>query len=115
MIWGQDRSCGIGFDFQEMSLWGGYDDIESRRYTDDTGSMGQGNGTGRTEGSSKTGFHLHYSIGLFDLGMKEMQLTDAKRGEKLGNFQSFGKGDLSLWREQRVLGVMAGVIPKAGH
>jgi hypothetical protein len=33
-------------------------------------------------GSSKTGFRLHYSVGLFDMGMKEMRLTDAnkKRG-----------------------------------
>jgi hypothetical protein len=34
-------------------------------------------------GGSKTGFRLHYSVGLFDLGMKEMRLTDAKTGETL--------------------------------
>jgi hypothetical protein len=47
-------------------------------------------------GSSKTDFRLHYSVGLFDLGMKELRLTDAKTGEKLGNFQSFGKDDLII-------------------
>jgi hypothetical protein len=36
-------------------------------------------------GSSKTGFRLHYCVGLFDLDMKEMRLTDAKTGEKLSN------------------------------
>jgi hypothetical protein len=30
-----------------MSLWGGYDGIERRGYAEDTGSMGQENGTGR--------------------------------------------------------------------
>jgi hypothetical protein len=47
-------------------------------------------------GSSKTDFRLHYRVGLFDLGMKEMRLTDAKTGEKLSNFQSFGKDDLII-------------------
>jgi hypothetical protein len=44
-------------------------------------------------GSSKTDFRLHYCVGLFDPGMKEIRLTDAKTGEKLSNFQSFGKDD----------------------
>ncbi|MDR2247458.1 MAG: hypothetical protein LBE17_12450 [Treponema sp.] len=47
-------------------------------------------------GSSKTDFRLHYCVALFDLGMKEMRLTDAKTGEKLSNFESFGKGDLII-------------------
>jgi hypothetical protein len=47
-------------------------------------------------GSSKTDFRLHYSVGLFDLGMKEMRLTDAKTGEKLSNFERFGKDDLII-------------------
>jgi hypothetical protein len=47
-------------------------------------------------GSSKTDFRLHYSVGLFDLGMKEMRLGDAKRGEKLSNFERYGKDDLVI-------------------
>jgi hypothetical protein len=47
-------------------------------------------------GSSKTDFRLHYCIGLFDLCMKEIRLTDAKTGEQLSNFQSFEKGDLII-------------------
>jgi hypothetical protein len=47
-------------------------------------------------GSSKTDFRLHYCVGLFDLSMKEMRLTDVKTGEELGNFQSFGKDDLII-------------------
>jgi hypothetical protein len=43
-------------------------------------------------GISKTDFRLHYCVGLFDLGMKEIRLTDAK----LGNFQGFGKDDLII-------------------
>jgi hypothetical protein len=37
---------------------------------------------GSVHGSSKTDFRLHYRVGLFDLGMKEMRLTDAKRGRE---------------------------------
>jgi hypothetical protein len=58
-------------------------------------------------GSSKTGFRLHYSVGLFDLCMKEMRLTDAKTGEKLGNFQSFGKDDLVI--ADRAYGTITGI------
>jgi hypothetical protein len=42
-------------------------------------------------GSDKTDYRLHYAIGLFDLGMKEMALTAAEQGEKAGNFKSFGE------------------------
>ncbi|MDR3124024.1 MAG: hypothetical protein LBU16_09640 [Treponema sp.] len=52
-------------------------------------------------GSSKTDFRLHYSVGLFDLGMKELRLTDAKTEEKLSNFQSFGKEDLIIAGRER--------------
>jgi hypothetical protein len=58
-------------------------------------------------GSSKTDFRLHYCVGLFDLGMKEMRLTDAKTGEKLSNFQSFGKDDLII--ADRAYGTIAGI------
>jgi hypothetical protein len=34
--------------------------------------------------------------GLFDLGIKETRLTDAKTEEKLSHFQSFAKGDLII-------------------
>ncbi|MDR2743567.1 MAG: hypothetical protein LBB98_15665 [Treponema sp.] len=58
-------------------------------------------------GGSKTDFRLHYSVGLFDLGMKEMRLTDAKTGEKLSNFESFGKDDLII--AGRAYGSIAGM------
>jgi hypothetical protein len=58
-------------------------------------------------GSSKTDFRLHYRVGLFDLGMKEMRLTDAKTGEKLSNFESFGKDDLII--ADRAYGTIAGM------
>ncbi|MDR2095970.1 MAG: hypothetical protein LBP76_10705, partial [Treponema sp.] len=46
--------------------------------------------------SSQTGFRLQYGVGLFDLGMREMRLTEAKTGEKLSNFQGLTKGDLII-------------------
>jgi hypothetical protein len=58
-------------------------------------------------GSSKTDFRLHYSVGLFDLGMKEMYLTDGKTGEKLSNVQNFTKGDLVA--ADRAYGTRAGI------
>jgi hypothetical protein len=58
-------------------------------------------------GGSKTDFRLHYSMGLFDLGMKEMRLTDGKTGEKLSNFQNFTKGDLVV--ANRAYGTIAGI------
>jgi hypothetical protein len=58
-------------------------------------------------GSSKTDYRLHYSVGLFDLGMKEMRLTDAKTGEKLSNFERFGKDDLVI--ADRAYGTIAGI------
>jgi hypothetical protein len=58
-------------------------------------------------GSSKSDYRLHYSVGLFDLGMKEMRLTDGKRGEKLSNFQRFGKDDLII--AERAYGTIAGI------
>ncbi len=47
-------------------------------------------------GSDKTDYRLHYALGLFDLSMKEMALTDIKTGEKVSNFQRFGKDDLVI-------------------
>ncbi|MDR2247807.1 MAG: hypothetical protein LBE17_14245 [Treponema sp.] len=46
-------------------------------------------------------------VGLFDLGMKEMRLTDAKTGERLSNFGSFGKGGLII--ADRAYGTLAGM------
>jgi hypothetical protein len=45
-------------------------------------------------GSDKTDYRLHYAVGLFDLGMKEMALTGTETGEKARNFKSFGDGDI---------------------
>ncbi|MDR2660377.1 MAG: transposase [Spirochaetaceae bacterium] len=45
-------------------------------------------------GSDKADYRLHYAIGLFDLGMKEMALTGVETGEKASNFKSFGEGDI---------------------
>jgi hypothetical protein len=36
------------------------------------------------------------TIGLFDLGMKEMAPTGTEEGEKVGNFKSFGEGDIVI-------------------
>ena len=47
-------------------------------------------------GSDKTDYRLHYAIGLFDLGMKEMALTKAETGEKAGNFKTFGENDIVI-------------------
>jgi hypothetical protein len=47
-------------------------------------------------GSDKTDYRLHYAIGLFDLGMKEMALTGVETGEKASNFKNFGKGDIVI-------------------
>jgi hypothetical protein len=47
-------------------------------------------------GSDKTDYRLHYAIGLFDLGMKEMALTGTETGEKASNFKQFGEGDLVM-------------------
>jgi hypothetical protein len=47
-------------------------------------------------GSDKADYRLHYAIGLFDLGMKEMALTGPEQGERASNFKSFGEGDIVL-------------------
>jgi hypothetical protein len=47
-------------------------------------------------GSDKGDYRLHYAIGLFDLGMKEMALTAVETGEKASNFKSFGEGDIVI-------------------
>jgi hypothetical protein len=47
-------------------------------------------------GGSTTDFRLDYSVGLFDLGMKEMRRTDTGTGEKLSKFESFGKDGLII-------------------
>lgn len=47
-------------------------------------------------GSASANYRLHYAVGLFDLGMKEMLLTDTGNGEKLSNFKNFGKNDVVI-------------------
>jgi hypothetical protein len=47
-------------------------------------------------GSDKTDYRLHYAIGLFDLGLKEMVLTATETGEKVSNFQRFGENDVVI-------------------
>jgi hypothetical protein len=47
-------------------------------------------------GSDKADYRLHYAIGLFDLGMKEMALTTTGTGEKAGNFKTFGEKDIVI-------------------
>jgi hypothetical protein len=47
-------------------------------------------------GSDKADYRLHYAIGLFDLGMKELALTGPERGEKASTFKSFGEQDLVI-------------------
>jgi IS4 transposase len=47
-------------------------------------------------GSDKADYRLHYAIGLFDLGMKEMALTTTETGEKVSNFKTFGANDIVI-------------------
>jgi hypothetical protein len=47
-------------------------------------------------GSDKADYRLHYAIGLFDLGMKEMALTTTETGEKVSNFKTFGETDIVI-------------------
>jgi hypothetical protein len=47
-------------------------------------------------GSDKADYRLHYAIGLFDLGMKEMALTTTETGEKASNFKAFGEKDIVI-------------------
>jgi hypothetical protein len=47
-------------------------------------------------GSDQADYRLHYAIGLFDLGMKEMALTGVEQGEKVSNFQTFGERDIVI-------------------
>jgi hypothetical protein len=47
-------------------------------------------------GSDKADYRLHYAIGLFDLGMKEMALTATETGEKASNFKMFGEQDIVI-------------------
>ena len=47
-------------------------------------------------GSDKADYRLHYAIGLFDLGMKEMALTTTETGEKVSNFKAFGENDIVI-------------------
>jgi hypothetical protein len=47
-------------------------------------------------GSDKTDYRLHYAIGPFDLGMKEMSLTATETGEKVSNFKTFVANDIVI-------------------
>jgi hypothetical protein len=47
-------------------------------------------------GSDQADYRLHYAIGLFDPGMKEMALTGTEQGENVSNFKSFGAGDIVI-------------------
>jgi hypothetical protein len=58
-------------------------------------------------GSSKGDYRLLYSVGLFDLSIKEMHLADAGTGEQLSNFQRFTRGDLVI--ADRTYGTIEGI------
>jgi hypothetical protein len=47
-------------------------------------------------GRDKADHRLHYALGLFDLGMKEMALARTEQGEKARNFKSFGEQGLVI-------------------
>jgi hypothetical protein len=47
-------------------------------------------------GSDKADYRLHYAIGLFDFGMKEMVLSTTETGEKVSNFKTFGENDIVI-------------------
>jgi hypothetical protein len=58
-------------------------------------------------GSGKSDYRLHYGVDLFTLDVVEMQLSDIKQGERAGNFQCFGTGDVVIG--DRAYGTIAGI------
>jgi hypothetical protein len=47
-------------------------------------------------GSDKADYRQQYALGLFDLGMKEKEMTATEQGEKAGTFKSFGEKDIVI-------------------
>jgi hypothetical protein len=58
-------------------------------------------------GSMKADYRLHYGVDLFTLEVVEMHLSDCKQGERVGNFQSFGAGDVVIG--DRAYGTIQGI------
>jgi hypothetical protein len=47
-----------------------------------------------TQGTEKCYYQLHYSLDLFTLSLRELQITDNKTGEKMRNFRRLGRSDV---------------------
>jgi hypothetical protein len=47
-------------------------------------------------GSRKSDYRLHYGVDLFTLDVVELHLSDMKQGERAGNFECFGEGDVVI-------------------
>jgi hypothetical protein len=58
-------------------------------------------------GSRKSYFKLHYCLDLFSLGLRELQVTDIKKGEKISNFAKLGKRDIVVG--DRIYGTIPGM------
>jgi hypothetical protein len=98
--WLCENLCRENHVLTEKPAWLG----QKRVYLADAG--------GKPDGSSKTAYRLYYCIGLFDLAIKELRLTDTKTEENLSNFQTFTKDDLII--AGRSYGTVAGIEYLAG-
>jgi len=58
-------------------------------------------------------YKLHYSLDLFTLAAKEFLVTDIRTGEKLRNFQKFGKNDIVM--ADRMYGTIPGIAYLKEH
>jgi hypothetical protein len=58
-------------------------------------------------GSKKSDYRLHYGVDLFTLDVVEMHLSDIIHGERAGNFECFGAGDVV--RGDRAYGTIQGI------
>jgi hypothetical protein len=81
--WLCKRLCRNNKAMEETPAWLG----ERKVYLVDTGDE-------PVHGSDKTDYRLHYAVGLFDPGMKEIALTGTEQREKVSNFKNFGERDL---------------------
>lgn len=58
-------------------------------------------------GSKKADYRLHYMVELFQLKLVEMNLTEAKEGEKLSRFNKIGEKDIIM--ADRAYGTIKGI------
>jgi hypothetical protein len=58
-------------------------------------------------GSKGSDYRLHYGVEVFRQEVEEMHLSDIKRGERAGNFERFGAGDVVIG--DRAYGTIQGI------